>query len=149
MDELHIAPGRGAPQELIVPEQELVEHFSRASGPGGQGVNTANSRVQLSLDLGTTTALTDAQRRRALARLASRLAGTVLTVTAAEHRQQRQNRSAARQRLGELLRDAVMPAPVRRPTRPTRGSKRRRLEAKRRRSEVKQNRRRPTRSSDG
>lgn len=148
MDDLHIAPGPGAPQGLTVPEPELVEQFSRASGPGGQGVNTADSRVQLSLDLGSTTALDDAQRARVLARLAPRLAGTVLTVTAAEHRQQRQNRSAARQRLADLLRDAVMTAPVRRPTRPTPGSKRRRLEAKRRRSEVKQNRRRPAGPSD-
>lgn len=128
---------------MTVPEEELVEQFSRSSGPGGQGVNTADSRVQLSLDLGTTTALSDAQRARALHRLAERLTGTVLTITASENRSQRRNRAAARQRLVGLLRDAVIPPVPRRATRPTRGSQRRRLEAKRQRSEVKQNRRRP------
>jgi ribosome-associated protein len=138
-----VPPGPGAPRGLRVPAGELVEQFSHASGPGGQGVNTTDSRVQLSLDLATTTALSDVQRERALAQLAGRLSGTVLTVSAAEHRSQRQNRTAARQRLSALLRDALIPDPVRRPTRPTKGSRRRRLEGKRRRSETKQNRRRP------
>ncbi|MFI7481759.1 alternative ribosome rescue aminoacyl-tRNA hydrolase ArfB [Kocuria sp. M1R5S2] len=143
MDDLHVPPGPGAPRGLRVPAGELVEQFSHASGPGGQGVNTADSRVQLSLDLGTTTALSDAQRELVLVRLSGRLTGTVLTVSAAEHRSQRRNRIAARQRLATLLRDALVPTLVRRPTRPTRGSQRRRLEGKRRRSETKQNRRRP------
>ena len=128
---------------MTVPAGELVEQFSHASGPGGQGVNTADSRVQLSLDIGTTTALTEAQRALVLERLATRLAGTVLTISAAEHRSQRRNRTAARERLAILLREAVVPAPTRRPTRPTRGSQRRRLDAKRERSEVKQNRKPP------
>ncbi|HRO29609.1 alternative ribosome rescue aminoacyl-tRNA hydrolase ArfB [Citricoccus sp.] len=143
MDDLHVPPGPGAPRGLTVPEAELVEQFSRSSGPGGQGVNTADSRVQLSLDLRTTTALSDTQRARALDRLAERLTGSVLTITASEHRSQRRNRAAARQRLAGLLREAVVPPVPRRSTRPTRGSQRRRLEAKGRRSEVKQNRRRP------
>ena len=126
-----------------MPAVELVEQFSRSSGPGGQGVNTTDSRVQLSLDLGTTSALDDSQRERALAALAGRLTGTVLTVDASEQRSQLRNRAAARQRLAELLRDAVVPPLPRKATRPTRGSKRRRLEAKRQRSEVKQYRRRP------
>ena len=126
-----------------MPAAELTEQFSRASGPGGQGVNTADSRVQLSLDLGTTTALNDVQRARVLDRLAPRLSGTVLTVNAAEYRSQRQNRLAARQRLVELIRDAIVPDAVRRSTRPTRGSQRRRLESKRQRSETKSARRRP------
>ncbi len=126
-----------------MPAGELIEQFSHASGPGGQGVNTADSRVQLSLDLGTTTALSEAQRVLALDRLAARLSGTVLTISAAEHRSQRRNRTAARERLAELLREAVAPPVPRRPTRRTRGSQRRRLESKRQRSEVKQNRRRP------
>ena len=138
-----MAPGPGAPDGLRIPADELVEQFSRASGPGGQGVNTADSRVQLSLDLGTTSALDDAQRALALARLATRLAGTVLTISAAEHRSQRRNRTAARERLAALLRDAVTPATVRRATRATGGSRRRRLEAKQRRSEIKRDRRRP------
>lgn len=143
MDDLRIPAGPGAPQGMTVPAGELVEQFSHASGPGGQGVNTADSRVQLSLDLGTTTALTEAQRDLALQRLAARLSGTVLTISADEHRSQRRNRTAARERLAILLRDAVMPMPTRRPTRPTRGSQRRRLAAKRERSEVKQTRRPP------
>nr|WP_221185823.1 alternative ribosome rescue aminoacyl-tRNA hydrolase ArfB [Flexivirga oryzae] len=143
VDDLHIPPGPGAPRGLIVPAGELLEQFSHASGPGGQGVNTADSRVQLSLDVGSTTALTETQRELALERLAPRLSGTILTISAAEHRSQRRNRAAARERLATLLRNAVMPAPVRRPTRRTPGSQRRRLEAKRERSEVKQNRRPP------
>ncbi|GAA1188361.1 MULTISPECIES: alternative ribosome rescue aminoacyl-tRNA hydrolase ArfB [Nesterenkonia] len=143
MDDLRVPPGPGAPRGLRIPEGELIEQFSRASGPGGQGVNTTDSRVQLSLDLGTTTALDDTQRSRALDRLAERLTGTVLTISASEHRSQRRNRSAARQRLSALLGEAVAPAVVRRPTRPTRGSRRRRLDAKRRRSETKSYRRPP------
>ncbi|WP_347756602.1 alternative ribosome rescue aminoacyl-tRNA hydrolase ArfB [Agrococcus sp. ProA11] len=143
MDDLVVPPGPGAPDGLVVPADELVEQFSRASGPGGQGVNTTDSRVQLSLDLRTTTALTDVQRSRALERLAARLSGTMLTVTASEHRAQRQNRTAARQRLAALLREAVAPPSIRRATRATGGSRRRRLEAKSRRSDVKRNRRPP------
>jgi ribosome-associated protein len=144
MDDLRIPPGPGAPRGLTVPAAEMVEQFSHSSGPGGQGVNTADSRVQLSLDLAATTALDDAQRARALARLASRLSDTVLTVDASEQRSQWRNRQAARQRLAELLRWAVMPPVPRRETRPTRASRRRRLAAKRLRSEIKRNRRRPT-----
>ncbi|MFF0943039.1 alternative ribosome rescue aminoacyl-tRNA hydrolase ArfB [Kocuria sp. CPCC 205300] len=143
MDDLHVPSGPGAPRGLRVPAGELVEQFSHASGPGGQGVNTTDSRVQLSLDLGTTTALSETQRELVLDRLSGRLSGTVLTVSAAEHRSQRRNRTAARQRLAALLREALVPAVVRRPTRPTNGSRRRRLEGKRRRSETKQHRRRP------
>ncbi|MEV4902927.1 alternative ribosome rescue aminoacyl-tRNA hydrolase ArfB [Citricoccus sp. NPDC055426] len=143
MDDLQVPPGPGAPRGLTVPAAELVEQFSRSSGPGGQGVNTTDSRVQLSLDLGTTSALDDSQRERALAALAGRLTGTVLTIDASEERSQRRNRAAARQRLAELLREAVIPPIPRKATRPTRGSKRRRLEGKRQRSEIKQYRRRP------
>ncbi|NUL46834.1 aminoacyl-tRNA hydrolase [Cellulosimicrobium funkei] len=145
MDDLRVAPGPGLPRGLIVPAGELVEQFSHASGPGGQGVNTTDSRVQLSLDLGATTALDETQRARALERLAARLAGTVLTLSAAEHRSQRRNRAAARERLAELLREVLVPPVPRRATRPTRGSTRRRLEAKRQRSETKRYRRRPGR----
>src|SRR5690554_5355633 len=143
MEDLHIAPGPGAPHGLLVPDDELVEQFTHASGPGGQGVNTASSRVQLSLDLATTTALDEAQRERVLERLGARLSGTVLTITAAEHRSQRRNRTVARERLAAILRDAVQPQTPRRATRPTLGSRRRRLEAKRTRAEVKRRRRPP------
>ena len=134
MNDLRIPPGPGCPHGLLVPAGELVERFSHASGPGGQGVNTADSRVQLSLDLGST---------RALCELRERLVGTILTVTAAETRSQRRNRAAARERLGEILRASLVPPTPRRPTKPTRASKLRRLDAKKRRSEVKARRRRP------
>ncbi|WP_306231742.1 alternative ribosome rescue aminoacyl-tRNA hydrolase ArfB [Agrococcus beijingensis] len=143
MDDLHVPPGPGAPRGLRVPAVELVEQFSRSSGPGGQGVNTTDSRVQLSLDLATTSALSEPQRARVLERLAGRLTGTVLTVSASEHRSQLDNRNAARRRIIALLGDAVVPASVRRATRPTRGSQRRRSEAKIQRSETKRNRRPP------
>ncbi|WP_374929466.1 alternative ribosome rescue aminoacyl-tRNA hydrolase ArfB [Kytococcus sedentarius] len=142
-DDLRIAPGPGAPGGLVVPASELVERFSRASGSGGQGVNTTDSRVQLSLNLTITTALDPGQRARALAALAHRLVDGVLTIDAAEHRSQRRNRTAARERLATLLRDAVTPPRPRRATRPTRGSQRRRLEAKKQRGQLKAQRRRP------
>ena len=143
MDDLRIPAGPGCPRGLVVPAGELVERFSHASGPGGQGVNTADSRVQLSLDLATTVALNEKQRERALSVLGDRLTGTLLTITAAEHRSQRRNRAAARERLAHVLRAALTPPTPRRPTKPTRTSKLRRLAAKKRRSEVKARRRRP------
>ena len=143
MEDLQVDPGPGAPRGLRIPAAELVEQFSHASGPGGHGVNTADSRVQLSLDLAATSALDEVQRARALEHLAPRLAGTVIMVTASEQRSQRQNRRAARERLAALLREAVTPEVPRRATRPTAGSRRRRLAAKRRRSELKQTRRPP------
>lgn len=143
MDDLRIPAGPGCPRGFVVPAGELIERFSHASGPGGQGVNTADSRVQLSLDLATTTALNDKQRERALRELDDRLSGTVLTITAAEHRSQRRNRTAARERLANILRAALTPPTPRRATKPTRASKLRRLADKKRRGEVKARRRRP------
>lgn len=145
MNELRVPAGPGIPDGVVVPGPDLSEQFSRAGGPGGQGVNTTDSRVQLSLDLGATSALTERQRQRVLARLSSRLVGTVLTIDAAEHRSQRRNRAAARERMADLLREALAPPPPpRRPTKRTRGSQRRRLDAKRRRSRIKARRARPT-----
>ncbi|MFV8394365.1 alternative ribosome rescue aminoacyl-tRNA hydrolase ArfB [Corynebacterium hindlerae] len=144
MDPLTIAPGPGIPRGLVIPAAELRERFARSGGPGGQGVNTTDSKVQLSVDLATLTVLSDAHRRRALRNLAARLDGTVLTVSVAAQRSQVRNRAEARRRLGELLREAVAPPPPkRRPTRPTRAALRRRKAAKQRRSEIKANRRRP------
>ena len=143
MDDLRIPPGPGCPRGLVVPAGELGERFSHASGPGGQGVNTADSRVQLSLDLATTTALDGGQRERAPTRLRERLAGTVLTVVATEHRSQRRNRVAAREQLAALLRGSLAPPRPRRPTKPSHGSKLRRLADKKKRAEVKARRRRP------
>jgi ribosome-associated protein len=124
-----------------VPASELTERFSRSSGPGGQGVNTADSRVELSYDVACSPSVPDHLRARLLARLSSRLVGGVLTIAASEHRTQLANRRAARERLAQLLREAAAPpAPTRRPTRPTRGSKERRLAAKKRRGETKRGR---------
>jgi ribosome-associated protein len=125
-------------RSVVVPERELRWRFSRSSGPGGQSVNTADSRVELSLDLRTTTALGPIQRARALERLADRLVDGVLTVTASEHRSQLRNREAALERLGDVLAAAVAPPPPRRrPTRATRGSIERRLADKKRRAKTK------------
>ena len=122
--------------DLVVPEAELSWRFSRSSGPGGQGVNTTDSRVELSVDL--TRVLPD----HLLARATERLGTTTVTVVASEHRSQLQNRQAAAERLVALLREAVAPPPApRRATRPTRGSKERRLEVKRQRSDLKRSRR--------
>jgi ribosome-associated protein len=130
---------------IRIPADELRERFSRSSGPGGQGVNTADSRVELSFDLTGSRALSEAQRSRAAERLRGRLTGGVLTVVASEHRNQLANRRAARLRLAAILRAALRPpTPPRRTTKPSRGSVERRLSAKRRRSDTKRNRSRPT-----
>ena len=127
---------------LVIPAGELRERFSRSSGPGGQSVNTADSRVELSYDVASSPALPGYARERILTRLGSRLTDGVLTVTASEQRSQLQNRRAARGRMANLLREALAPPePPRIPTRPGRGARERRLADKRRRSEVKRSRR--------
>jgi ribosome-associated protein len=127
---------------VVIPAGELRERFSRSSGPGGQGVNTADSRVELSFDVAKSSAFSDRLRARVLERLAGRLVGGVLTIAASEHRNQLANRQAARDRLAVLLRDALRPPPTpRRPTRPSRGSVERRLSEKRRRGQTKRGRR--------
>ena len=134
-------PVRGS---LVLPERELHWRFSRASGPGGQGVNTTDSRVELSFDLARSPSVPEPLRERALGRLAGRLVDGVVTVVASEQRSQLRNRDAARERLAEILRNAVAAdPPKRRPTRPTAGAKRRRLDAKTRRGAVKRLRGRP------
>ncbi|MGI8576452.1 MAG: alternative ribosome rescue aminoacyl-tRNA hydrolase ArfB [Nocardioidaceae bacterium] len=129
---------------VVVPEHELRWRFSRSSGPGGQSVNTSDSRVELSFDVANSAALSLTHRQRALRRLEGRLVRGVITVAASEHRSQLRNREAAEQRLAALLRESIAPPPPkRRPTKPTRASVRRRLDAKRRRGDVKQQRRLP------
>jgi len=129
-------------RSVTVPERELQWRFSRSSGPGGQGVNTTDSRVELSLDLGTTTALGPVQRARALERLDRRLVDGVLTVKASAQRSQLQNRQAAAKRLAKLLGDALAPPPPkRRPTKASRGAVERRLAEKKRRARTKRLRR--------
>jgi ribosome-associated protein len=135
-EDLHVRSG------VVVPAAELRWRFSRSSGPGGQGVNTTDSRVELSLDVASTSALGPVLRERALDRLAPRLVDGVLTVVASEQRSQLQNRRIARARLAALLRQAVAaPQRPRQATRPTRASVERRLEAKRRRARTKRTRR--------
>ena len=127
---------------LMVPAKALGWNFSRSSGPGGQGVNTADSRVELSVHLPGLSGWPDHLLAVALDRLAGRLVDGTLTVSASEHRQQIRNREAARARMAALLRAAIAPeGPARRPTRPSAGARQRRLDAKRRRSAIKQTRR--------
>jgi ribosome-associated protein len=129
-------------RSVVVPEKELRWRFSHSSGPGGQSVNTADSRVQLSLDLTTTSAFGPAQRARALQRLAERLVDGVLTVTAQEERSQLRNREIALERLAEILAGAIAPPPrSRRPTKPSKRAVERRIAAKKRRAKTKRLRR--------
>lgn len=131
-------PGLAVTSALTVPRAELTERFSRSSGPGGQGVNTTDSRVELSWDVGRSAVLSDTQRQRITDRLAGRLVDGTLTVVASEHREQRRNRDAAARRLAALVADALAPPPrARRATRATRGSHERRLTAKKQRSTTK------------
>lgn len=142
--DLELRPQRGLPSGLTIPAAELVERFSRSSGPGGQSVNTTDSRVELRWDVLRSRALSDPQRERLLDNLAERLVDGVLTIAASEHRSQLQNRTAARARLGNYLREALLPAPPeRRARRPSRAAKARRVESKRRRGDLKATRRRP------
>ena len=126
----------------VIPADELSWRFSRSSGPGGQSVNTSDSRVELSYDLASSTALGPVLKQRALRALAGRLVDGVLTISASEFRSQLRNREAAADRMADVLTAATAPPPKpRRPTKPTRGSTERRLAAKQRRSQVKRLRR--------
>jgi ribosome-associated protein len=128
-------------RSLVVRAGDLSERFSRSSGPGGQGVNTADSRVELSYDVAQAPGIPPTLRARLLERLAGRLVDGVLTIAASEYRTQLANRRAARERLADILRQAAAPPPRRRrPTKPTRGSQERRLADKKRRGETKQGR---------
>jgi ribosome-associated protein len=129
---------------IAIPEAELAWRFSRSGGPGGQSVNTADSRVELSWDLASSSVLGPVLRERALERLAGRLVNGVLTVAASEHRSQFQNRRAAEARLAEVVLAAIAPPPrARRATKPSRGSVERRIAAKKSRGETKRLRRTP------
>ncbi|MQA85082.1 MAG: aminoacyl-tRNA hydrolase [Streptosporangiales bacterium] len=129
---------------VTLPRAELTWRFSRSGGPGGQSVNTTDSRVELRFNLAATSALPAHLKARALERLASRQVDGVLVVTASEHRSQLQNRRAAEARLAALLAEAIAPpARPRRPTRPLRRAVQARLDAKRRRGQIKRERRTP------
>ena len=133
--DLQLIPG------VVIPAAELRWRFSRSSGPGGQNVNTTDSRVELLFDLAATPSLPPHLQTRALRRLEGRLVEGCVVIASSEHRSQWQNRVAAQRRLVELLQEAIKPPPPpRRATKPTRGSVQRRLAAKKQRSAVKQQR---------
>ncbi|GAA1964544.1 alternative ribosome rescue aminoacyl-tRNA hydrolase ArfB [Microbacterium deminutum] len=137
-------PGLRVNSGITIPDSELSWRFSRSSGAGGQGVNTADSRAELVWDAAGSAVLSPLQRERLLERLRGRLVDGVLTISASEHRAQLRNRNAARVRLAALVADALRPpAPSRRPTTAGRGAKERRLKAKKRRTDVKRLRRPP------
>jgi len=130
--------------ELTIPASELRWRFSRSSGPGGQHVNTSDSRAELSWNVKNSLAVSDSQRLILLSRLGPRLTAGVVTVTASEQRSQLRNREIALAKLADIVAGGLAPAaPGRRATKPTRGSTRRRLVAKKQRSTTKQQRRRP------
>lgn len=131
-DELQVRSG------LVIPAAELTERFMPSGGPGGQHANRASTRVELRFDVTTSAVLSNSQRQRLLDRL-----GEEVRVVVDEQRSQSRNRDIARERLAGRIRNALVVEAPRRATKPTRGSKRRRLDAKKRRSELKQQRRRP------
>jgi ribosome-associated protein len=127
---------------IAIPPDELAWRFSRSSGPGGQSVNTADTRVELSFDLAASAALPQRLKDRALTALEGRLTDGIVTVVAAEYRSQLRNREAAAERLAGLLTEATAPPPrPRRATRPSRAATERRLADKQRRSQTKRLRR--------
>ncbi|MBO0897134.1 MULTISPECIES: alternative ribosome rescue aminoacyl-tRNA hydrolase ArfB [Arthrobacter] len=129
---------------LTIPASELTWRFSRSSGPGGQHVNTSDSRAALSWNVAASTSLTDTQRQILLRRLKRHLIAGTVTVTASEQRSQLRNREIALTKLAEMVADGLAPeAAARRKTKPTRGSNYRRLDAKKQRSATKRQRQRP------
>ena len=134
-------------RQLTIPAGELRWRFSRSSGPGGQGVNTADSRAELSWSPSGSAAagaLSEHLQLRLADRLASELVNGSIVIAASEYRAQLRNREAARNRLAAILRAALAPPPPpRRPTRRTRGSNERRLGGKKARSLLKASRSRP------
>ena len=128
-------------ERLTIPSRELRWRFSRSSGPGGQGVNTTDSRVELLLDLANCSCLGPFRRARLLEHFQARLVEGCLRVVVAEERSQWQNRQKALHRMADLLRQGLQPPPPsRKSTRPGRGAVGRRLEAKKKRGDLKRQR---------
>ncbi len=123
---------------VAIPLDEIVVRVSRSSGPGGQHANVTSSRVEVIFDVRASESLSPAQVDRISARL-----GPVVRVVAQDHRSQLRNRELALERLAERLAGALHVQRTRRPTRPTKGSKRRRVDAKKARGAIKRDRRRP------
>lgn len=132
-DDLRVSGG------LTIPGAELSERFMPSGGPGGQHANRSNTRVELRFDVAASCALSDYQRSRI-----TELLGDEVRVVVDDERSQHRNRDIARERLAGRLRNALTREATRRPTRPSRGAKERRLKEKKRRSEIKAQRRRPT-----
>lgn len=129
---------------VTIPADDLQWRFSRSSGPGGQHVNTSATRVSLSVDVTSCRGLGRTRRERALERLSGRLVDGVLTVNVQDHRSQARNRAEAVERMTETLAEATAPPPRRRrPTKPSRAARQRRLDAKKRRGDLKRTRSRP------
>ncbi len=135
-DGLRVRRPRGP--SLVFPTSELEWRFSASGGPGGQHVNTANTRAEVRLDLAASPTLRDAERSLLVGRL-----GPVVSVTASDRRSQSRNRDLALARLARRLEEALIVEADRRPTRPTLASKHRRLDAKRRQAGRKADRRPP------
>jgi ribosome-associated protein len=125
-------------RSVSLPRSEIELRFSRSSGPGGQHAQKSDTRVEASFDVEASSALSHAQKRRVIAK-----AGPVLRAVAQDERSQWRNRELATERLVESLREALRVPRRRRPTKPTKASRERRLEAKRRRGDTKRLRRPP------
>jgi ribosome-associated protein len=141
-----MAPADDLPVQdgLIIPGAELAVQVSRASGPGGQHVNTTDTRVQLRWSVADSAVLTEAQRAQLQRKLGSRLsADGILTVACDTHRSQRRNREEARERLAALVREGLRRPRPRRRTSVPRAQRAKRLEDKRRQAAVKRQRKKP------
>ncbi len=126
---------------LVIPSNELKWRFSKSSGPGGQGVNKTDSRVELVFDIKRSSVFGPFQKKRLLDRLDSRCVNGCLNIVSSEERSQYQNRQLAMARLADLLQEGLQPPPkTRKATKPTRASQKRRVTAKKRRSALKQKR---------
>jgi ribosome-associated protein len=134
---------------IAIPLDEVEFHVSRSGGPGGQGVNTSDSRVELRFDVAASPSLTDTQKARLLHVLSGRLDRSGrLRVVSSTHRSQLLNRRAAVERFAALLADALRVRPKRQASKPSRGAKERRLGAKARRASIKRDRQRPRPGDD-
>lgn len=129
---------------VVIPESEISAEFSRAAGPGGQHVNKTETRVTLRFSVADSEALPEAVKNKLLTRLRARLTKEgELLVSVDTHRQRQRNIALAYERMHKILADALVEQKKRRPTRPSRGAKERRLAGKRRTAEKKQSRKRP------